>query len=77
MIPIIYHLLTFLDELVDLERQRLEVLLQLRPHPVNRYVFDLVVELELVLAALLGERELLLILLLQLGADHLDLSQPV
>ena len=77
MIFIIYHLLTFLDELVDLGRQRLEVLLQVRPHPVNRYVLDLVVELELVLAALLGERELLLILLLQLGADHLDLSQPV
>ena len=77
MIPVVYLLLTFLDELFDLGRKRLEMLLQLHPHPIDRDVLHLVVELELVLAPLLGEGELILVLLLQLGVDSLDLSQPV
>ena len=77
MIPIVYLLLTFLDELFNLGRKRLEMLPQLYPHPINRDVLHLVVKLELVLAPLLGEDELILFLLLQLGTDPLDFSQPV
>ena len=77
MIPVVYLFLTFLDELFDLGRKRLEVLPQLHPHPIDRDVLHLVVELELVLAPLLGEDELIIVLLLQLGTDPLDLSQPV
>jgi hypothetical protein len=78
MIAIVNLLLTFCDEVVDLGRPHPEVLRQLHLHPVDGDVLDLVVELELPLATLLGKCEVVLVLLLDLGVNPLNfnLSSP-